>query len=263
MSVLLRTLLDIILPRHCPVCGSLVESGEDCICPPCLASAFSKHSPRKTSWKPFACSQQSLRHVPALQSLSGPKPPPDGQQWHFNREAVVFVGHYRGALRVLITSFKFHRRRDVGEVLAQRLSCMLKDRRGKGPEVVIPIPLAPLRLRDRGYNQSEDLARSVASGLAVPLDTGSLVRIKETEPQAKLDGERRYGNVRNAFRVQSAAAVRGRRVLLVDDLLTTGATMKNCTEALLQAGAEEIFGAVVAYTPLNKKVRRRRSGKTD
>lgn len=257
MSVFLRTLLDIILPRHCPVCGSLVESGGDCICQPCLASAFSNFSPSKASWKPFTCSQQSM------QRLSGPKPSPDVQQWHFDREAVVFVGHYQGTLRILITSFKFNRRRDVGAVLARQLSCMLKGRRGKGPDVVIPVPLAPGRLRDRGYNQSEDLARTVANDLAVSLDTGSLLRVKETEPQTKLDGERRHGNVRNAFRVQSVRAVRGRRVLLVDDLLTTGATMKNCAEALLLAGAEEIFGAVVACTPLKKKVRRRRSGKTD
>lgn len=109
------------------------------------------------------------------------------------------------------------------------------------PDLVVPIPLHPRRRRQRGYNQSELLARPLSRALAIDCDPAVLSRTRYTAPQVGLGPEARHDNVRGAF--SARPVVDGCRVLLIDDVLTTGATMKSAAEALLTAGA----AAVSAY----------------
>jgi len=113
-------------------------------------------------------------------------------------------------------------------------------------DLVIPVPLHPRRLRERGFNQSLLLARQVSKRRAVPLNFTALHRIRQTQPQTQLSGPERRKNVHGAFRVKTPAAVAGRKILLIDDVFTTGATIQECTESLLDAGAREVHAFTLA-----------------
>lgn len=122
------------------------------------------------------------------------------------------------------------------------------------PEIIIPVPLHPRRLRWRGFNQAEILARhlseNIAPGLALPFETDLLERKKYTDPQMKIknSGERKR-NIKNAFALTNSfdpQIIKNKRVLLVDDIATTGATLFECSKVLKNAGAKEVFGIVIA-----------------
>lgn len=113
------------------------------------------------------------------------------------------------------------------------------------PDLIQPIPLHPSRRRRRGYNQSELLARPVGHALGIPVDAVSLRRTRATVPQVGLGPNERRHNVRGAFQVE-AAAVHGRHILLIDDVLTTGATMSAAAETLLTAGALSVAAYCLA-----------------
>ena len=107
-------------------------------------------------------------------------------------------------------------------------------------DLVMPVPLHPTRLRTREFNQSLLLADRIARRLGLPLSFEHLERIRETRPQTELDRKDRARNVRRAFIVREPEGLKGRRVLLVDDVLTTGSTVNDCARALHRAGAASI-----------------------
>jgi ComF family protein len=113
------------------------------------------------------------------------------------------------------------------------------------PDLILPIPLHPRRQRQRGYNQSERLARPLAEALAIQFDRAALRRTRHTAPQVGLGPAERADNVRGAFAAE-AQVVSSRRVLLIDDVLTTGATMTAAAEALLAAGAQSVSAYCLA-----------------
>jgi ComF family protein len=115
------------------------------------------------------------------------------------------------------------------------------------PQVVVPIPLHWRRRWTRGYNQSEAVARALAERLGLPCRPGWLVRIRPTQYQPTVSATARWENVRGAFRVGFRAAVRGVRILLVDDVLTTGATADAAATALTKAGTAQVAVAVLAH----------------
>ena len=111
-------------------------------------------------------------------------------------------------------------------------------------EVVMPVPLFPKRNRTRGYNQSELLAENFAPLVGLPLDSKSLVRIKNTISQTTLGRVGRLANMKGVFAYKNQEPIKGKTVLLIDDVATTGATLEGCAEALKAAGAKK----VMAYT---------------
>lgn len=113
------------------------------------------------------------------------------------------------------------------------------------PDLILPVPLHPRRRQRRGYNQSELLARPLGRALGIPVVVSALERNRHTAPQVGLGPDERHANVRGAFTAQ-ATAVRDRDVLLVDDVLTTGATMSAAAEALLAAGAASVSAYCLA-----------------
>ncbi len=112
--------------------------------------------------------------------------------------------------------------------------------------LIIPIPLHKRRLKWRGYNHAQELATQLGQAFALPVVTDVLKRTKHTTPQANLGREKRLTNMKGAFQVQNPRAVAEKNILLVDDVHTTGATMDECALVLKKAGANQIFGAVVA-----------------
>jgi ComF family protein len=151
----------------------------------------------------------------------------------------------------LIAGFKFHRRLELAPVLARLLSCALPPRDEAQRLLALPVPLSGARLRERGYNQAWELARRVVRTSGDEARPDVLLRIKDTAHQLGLDETERRRNLRAAFLVDPRQAwrVQGRRVALVDDVLTSGATADEAARALLQAGAREVRLWVVARTP--------------
>jgi ComF family protein len=113
-------------------------------------------------------------------------------------------------------------------------------------DLVVPVPLHPRKLALRGYNQSALLAGEIGAELRVPVAARALVRVVDTAAQAELSRAARQVNIRNAFRLGSPRDVRHRTIALVDDVLTTGATLYACSAALLEAGAHQVTAVVLA-----------------
>ena len=115
---------------------------------------------------------------------------------------------------------------------------------------LVPIPLAPLKKRQRGFNQSELIARKLSTAYNIPLLADNLIKIKQTKPQIHLTKEQRAENVKNAFAVKNSIAVKQKTVFLIDDIFTTGATMESAAHTLKRAGAARVFGITIAREPL-------------
>lgn len=164
---------------------------------------------------------------------------------HVDAARAVFV--YEGASRDLIHSFKYrnktHLRRPLALLTIEQLSEFVRLR---APHVIIPVPLHRKRLRSRGFNQAVLLGELFSSHWNMPLDRHNLRRIRWTEPQVNLSAGDRRANVKGAFSLQNPDLVRGRRVLLVDDVLTTGSTVEECALMLKNAGAEDVTVITVA-----------------
>ena len=151
------------------------------------------------------------------------------------------LGPYEGSLRVLLHELKYRGRRRLATRLAETL---LQEPAARavveGADALVPVPLHPRRRRERGFNQAELISAAISRTTGVVVLGKALVRRKDTAPQTGLSASARRGNVRGAFAVRRQAQVAGRCVVLVDDVLTTGATAQACAQALREAGATEV-----------------------
>jgi len=221
------------LPGLCAVCRGW---GTQRVCAACV-TRFAVAQPR--------CQRCALR-VPEGVRLCGAclsDPPP------FTRTlAAVDYDHPWDSL---ITHFKFHGALDLAPALSRRLLTAFEHSAMPAPSLLLPVPLSAQRLRERGYNQAWELTRQIGRALRCEADARLLLRVKDTPHQLALPTDRRAGNVRAAFAVEPhrLAELRGRSITLVDDVMTTGATVAELARVLLQAGAAEVAVWVVARTP--------------
>lgn len=154
---------------------------------------------------------------------------------------------YGGPLAEAICKLKYKVRTDLSRALGALLTDVVTPYRGLIDRVV-PVPLFPKRLRMRGFNQSALLAAPVAKALSAPMSVSVLSRVRDTLPQVELDLSRRASNVRGAF---GAIAMPSKsRILLVDDVTTTGATFSDAARALREAGAEQVYCLALAKSDL-------------
>ncbi|MFO0733057.1 MAG: ComF family protein [Nitrospiraceae bacterium] len=204
------------VPFFCHDCWSLIRPFEGPSCPRCH--------------KPFA-SASSLVMSPTHECRQcRTSPPAYSQAWA--------PYPYCPPLQEAIALFKFRGKVGLagalGRLLIEALPPTLVG------DLVIPVPLHPDRLRNREFNQSLLLADRIATHLALPLDYRSLVRIRDTAPQTTLTRTARLQNMRSAFAVPKPSRISGKRILLVDDVLTTGTTANACAKVLLKAGAADV-----------------------
>jgi ComF family protein len=157
-------------------------------------------------------------------------------------------GWYGGALAQAIRRLKYEDRPDLARPLGSLLRSACRDAKVRA-DAVLPVPLHPRRLVERGYNQSALLAAHVAREIGAPLLTSTHGRIVDTTAQVELSGAARAENVAAAFSVSGRAWVEGRTLLLVDDVTTTGATLDAARRPLLAAGARAVLGLALAQTP--------------
>lgn len=154
------------------------------------------------------------------------------------------VFRYASPVDRLIQDLKYNGRLELSRVLGEYLAEHLQAQDNPLPDVMIPVPLHISRLRERGYNQSLEIARFVARRLHVPLDWKGAQRVRPTAPQAELPRDQRRKNVRGAF--TTSKAFLDRRVAIVDDVMTSGSTVNALAECLRHNGAKEIRVWVVA-----------------
>ncbi len=233
--VLLRGLLDLLFPPACAVCR---EAGHYPLCPRCR-SAF-------RLIRPPVCQRcgRPLRGPPDLIFTCVP----------CRRRRTSFVcaraaGIYDGALREAVHALKFGGCRAMARPLGEMVAEVVASDARMRADVVVPVPLHRRRLRERGFNQAELLADEVARRLGLPSRPGALERVRETPAQVGLGKEDRRVNVRGAFVARDGVA--GARVLLVDDVLSTGSTAVECARALRTAGAAAVTVAAVAMAVLD------------
>jgi ComF family protein len=221
------------LPSLCAICRGW---GEQRVCADCIAR-FAAPVPR--------CERCALR-VPAGVDRCGAcltDPPPYERTW----AAVDYDHPWDG----LVTQFKFHAALDLAPALAARMRAARGGVTWAADELLLPIPLSDARLRERGYNQAWELTKQLVAASKTSASATLLLRVRDTPHQLALPPDQRAGNVRAAFAVEPKrrGELRGRRVTLVDDVMTTGATVAEAARTLLQAGAREVGVWVVARTP--------------
>jgi len=157
---------------------------------------------------------------------------------------------YDGRCRDLIHAYKYQKRTHLRRPLALLAADSLRDFLAAcAPDLMVPVPLHVRRLRERGFNQAVLLGEVWSREWNLPLDRSAMRRIRWTEPQISLTAAQRRDNVKGAFDVGHADSVKGRRVLLVDDVYTTGSTVKECAATLRAAGALEVSVVTVARAP--------------
>ncbi len=228
--------LQLIFPAVCGACNRSLTADESNFCSECRSALTT--DPFSTC--PF-CAATIGSHASVQDGC------PQCRASHFHFERALRLGPYEGLLREVILRLK---NRDgetlaelIGELWAEHAAARLRD---FAADVVIPVPLHWWRRWHRGYNQSETLAIMLASRLRVPCRPGWLRRIRHTPQQTSQTPAERKENVRGAFRARSWAPLRGKKVLLVDDVLTTGSTCHEAARALRKAGAVQVAVAVLA-----------------
>lgn len=154
--------------------------------------------------------------------------------------------YYDEYSKPLILNFKFRDHTENASLLARWMWLGGKDIFAAGVDVIVPIPLHYTRLIKRRYNQSALLAGELGRLCGVPVDVRAVVRHRKTKPQVEFSGHERVKNVKNAFSVKYPAVLKGRRVLLLDDVMTTGSTLRECAKAILKAGAVSVDALTVA-----------------
>ncbi|MDT8443776.1 MAG: ComF family protein [Desulfuromonadales bacterium] len=153
------------------------------------------------------------------------------------------AGLYQGSLKEAVHKLKYRNQLPLAKPLGQLLGKCVAAAASIAPDLIIPVPLHPSRLRQRGYNQALEVARPIAQQLTVPLVTTLLQRSRNTPQQQGLSAIERRSNLRNAFTLSAEA--QALKILLVDDVMTTGETVRECSRMLLSGGAKEVQVAVV------------------
>jgi ComF family protein len=240
LRILADSLLNLLYPDSCFVCEAPVVRHQDCgICAGCWEKALALRID-----PPFcaACGLPFEGFDPGdahLCSDCTSNPPSFSGARSF--------GYYEGELSLTVQEFKFHGRRNLAALLGPLLAGALASAWGRDQiDLLCPVPLHPKRKRERGFNQSELLASSASQLLAIPLARDLLRRTRYTPPQVGLTNPERMHNVRGAFRCPRPELIAGRRVLLVDDVMTTGATLGSAARELLDAGALRVGAVTVA-----------------
>ncbi len=225
MKLELRPLLETLFPSRCVGCGL---RGSD-LCPECLSSI--------RSLDPNSCPR--CGRPSSFGSLC-----PTCRRYNGPLAGIRAACGYEGVARKAIHSFKYRQRRSLATSLSRLVEEELR-RRPLQIDLLVPVPLHPRRLAERGYNQSALLAGELGEALGTPV-ADLLERQRETDAQAGLRAAARWANVRDAFYCRDGSLVTGQRVGIVDDVCTTGATLEDCARALREAGCVAAWGIVVA-----------------
>lgn len=227
-----HSILDFFYPPHCSVCRVILGRNESVVCESCWDRVKVIDSACSRCGCPLGGKNELCKNC-------------SGKNFKFSRARVL--ASYDQIVQNLIHLFKYRQKVSVGRRLAKMLAeSVAQDSTFSGTNLIVPVPLHKSRMRERGYNQSAVIAKELSRTLGVPTRNDVLIRRHRTEEQAKLPAEEREKNVADAFAVRKPDQVSHKRILIVDDVLTTGSTLNACAQKLLEAGATEVFVATLA-----------------
>ncbi len=243
VKALLESFLSTLFPCTCPFCSKHAIEKWEGFCAHCLEGFETINEPFCfRCGYPLASAAGGLDRPLCAACLSPEAPHP---------LIVRSIGVYSGNIRTAILRVKFGGQaplaRNLGRFMADHFDRFFHQ---DGFEAILPVPLHPKRLRERGFNQCVRLATPLAARLGVPLDIGAVERVRHTEPQSSSSEADRRKNLKDAFRVRRPERIQGRSILLLDDVYTTGATLQELGGSVLSAGARRVCGLVLARSPL-------------
>ena len=212
-----------------PFRAAITFAGIVSIRPPALSRLFVQNVPSRFPVQSMVC-------LPVLTAQI--------EHWDLMRPCPLIAA---GVVRFIVLQFKYNRQLQLRHPIAEWLEEAMNDPRLRPRhfDLVVPVPLHPARLRERGFNQAELLAKILAQKINIPLGC-ALERIRYTTTQTAFDRVERMENLRGAFRLRKKIGVRGLHVLLVDDILTTGSTLSECARVLREAGARSVYAVTAA-----------------
>ena len=227
MFRLINDLFNLFFPRICQACGEALAPVDEEICLSCLYLLPYTH---------FHLDADNAM----VQSLWG-RVPVEGA-------AAFLYFHKGGKVQHMIHRFKYKKRHQIGTFLGRIYGYqLLKQTPYNTVDMIIPVPLFKKKQRKRGYNQSEVFAKGLSIALGVPVETNILFRTKESESQTRKTQSQRWENVKEIFSVIHAEQLEGKHILLVDDVMTTGATIEACATTLLKDNNVRISVVTIAY----------------
>lgn len=234
MTSALHTAVDLIFPPCCALCHARLPSAAEVVCPDCAA-------------------QLSPLASPSCERCGMPLDLPDqacaacaGRTFHFVRARAAL--EFNQPVQRLVHLLKYRDRRSVGRYLGQWVGkVVVTEGWFSHIDSIVPVPLHAARLRERGYNQAEVIAQGLSAFTGLRVDPAAVIRRKMTKSQTRLTIEERRRNVNEVFGVPAGRNLSGARIVLVDDVFTTGATLDSCARALVETGgAETVYALTVA-----------------
>lgn len=222
-----RTAADLLFPRRCPVCGGVAMPKGRLICPACLKRLSFVSSPACMKCGKEIGSRDQEYCADCIRRKKS-----------FTRGFALL--NYDSRAAVSMAAVKYHNKREYLDFYARAAALRFeKQFRQAGIQVIVPVPVHASRLKTRGFNQAAVLAERLSTELEIPWEE-LLIRVKKTDPQKSLGSAERLKNLRGAFEAEQKAG-KWERVLLVDDIYTTGSTAEICSRALLKTGVKQVF----------------------
>jgi len=232
--------LDLLYPPQCVACDAdMPEAGADLhLCVTCREALVGLRVARCTR-----CAAPSAVKAPLEGCVRC-------RRTRLRFDAAFALGDYHGMLRETVLRTKHPHEGPLTSTLGRLLAeCLRENLEAWRPEVIVSIPMHWQRRLMRGANGPDTLALAMANGLRIPIETQALVRRRNTSPHSRLPPSRRFENIRGAFALRSGYDLQGARVMLVDDVLTTGATTSEAARQLKRAGAAAVAAVVLARAP--------------
>ncbi|MGE5328926.1 MAG: ComF family protein [Deltaproteobacteria bacterium] len=231
----INLVLNLFFPPRCSFCSNIMDwssRNEEVVCPDCLV---------QTS---FVDTQSCIHCGKSLEKQSSCSCGLDSQKLYYDK--VYSACEYEGITREGLLDFKFSGRKELARVFAWFIIKKLQMTNEKTFDIIISVPIHKTSFKERRYNQSELIAEHIAKYYSKQLVKNNLIKTKETLMQSKLNKNDRSQNIKDAFEVVLKDEVKGKNILLIDDILTTGATVNECSKVLKQNGAKQIIVATVA-----------------
>lgn len=218
---------DLLFPRRCPVCGGVAMPKGRLICPACLKQLSFVSSPACMKCGKEIGSREQEYCADCIRRKKS-----------FTRGFALL--NYDSRAAASMAAVKYHNKREYLDFYARAAALRFeKQFRQAGIQVIVPVPVHASRLKTRGFNQAAVLAEKLSAELGIPWEE-LLIRVKKTDPQKSLGSAERLKNLRGAFEAEQEAG-KWERVLLVDDIYTTGSTAEICSRALLKTGVKQVF----------------------
>ena len=222
----LQNFSELLYPKLCGGCGNHLYENEEVVCVYCRASLplsgecdFENNASEKLFWGKVSIAAA----------------------------ASFLFFQKKSSTQHLLHQLKYQQKENIGEWLGEQFAYSLQSKgRFAAVEIIIPIPLHPSRIKFRGFNQCDAIARGMASVLQIPIVNGVLTRSVATQSQTKKNRFQRFENMNSVFSLAQASAIKGKNILLLDDVLTTGATLVSAAQVLQQAGCNKLFVGAIA-----------------